>query len=177
VADTGALQGKVAATDIQPGQQLTMSDFTSSEGLMSSLTPDQRAISIPLDTSHGLTGVLGAGDRVDVYAGVNSSVSHGVGGASTGAALRLLIPDVPVLEVNQNGSNNSLSGNGVNSEADVVLKVSSGDAGALAFASDNGQVWLVLRGPNARNPKGTQTEYTVNSLLLGSKPAGTGGKP
>jgi pilus assembly protein CpaB len=177
LADTSALTGKVAATDIQPGEQLTAADFTSSGGIMSTLAPNQRAISIPLDTSHGLTGVLSAGDRVDVYAGVDSSVDRGVGGANVGAALRLLIPDVPVLEVNQNGSNNSLSGNGVNTEADVVLKVSSSDAGALAFASDNGKVWLVLRGPNALTSKATQTEYTVNSLLLGSKPAGTGGKP
>lgn len=176
VADTSVLRGKVAAKDIQPGQQLTLSEFTSGSGLMSQLSPYQRAISIPLDTAHGLAGQLSAGDRVDVYAGIDASVNKGGGVASAGAALRLLIPDVPVLEVNQNASSTGLTGSGVNSQSDVVLKVSARDAGALAFASDNGQVWLVLRGPNARNPKSDQTAYTINSLLLGSKPVGTGGK-
>jgi hypothetical protein len=55
--------------------------------------------------------------------------------------------------------------------------VTASQAGALAFASDNGIVWLVLRGANAVEPQGQQQElYTINSLLLGSKPAITGGK-
>jgi Flp pilus assembly protein CpaB len=65
----------------------------------------------------------------------------------------------------------------VNGESDVVLKVKADDAGALAFAADNGKIWLVLRGANATGPDvQRQVTYTVNSLLLGSKSSQAGGK-
>ena len=172
IANTALIHGKVAATDIQPGQQLTASDFTAGDGLASQLAPDERAMSIALDTSHGLNGVVHAGDRVDVYAGITASVDHGSGGAGAGAALRLLISNVPVLSVNQN-SGGGVGASSVNNESDVVLKVKANAAGALAFAADNGKVWLVLRGANATEPKSqAQAVYTINSLLLGSQVGG-----
>jgi Flp pilus assembly protein CpaB len=175
IADASLIRGKVAATDIQPGQQLTLSDFTSGGGVITELAPDERAMSISLDTSHGLTGVLHAGDRVDVYAGVDGSVNKSSTGGTAGAALRLLRANVPVLSVNLNASS-GLGASGVNSAADVVLKIKANDAGALAFAADYGKVWLVLRGANATGPNAQrQVTYTVNSLLSGS--ATHGGNP
>jgi Flp pilus assembly protein CpaB len=176
IADATTLRGKVAASDINPGQQLTLSDFSGGSGFVSDLAPNQRAISIPLDASHGLTGVVTAGDRVDVYAGLQTTVSGG--GSSAGVSLRLLDAGVPVLAVNQNSSGSGVgSGSGVTSQSDIVLKVNASEAGALAFASDNGKVWLVLRGANAVEPQRQQQElYTINSLLLGSRPAISGGK-
>jgi Flp pilus assembly protein CpaB len=171
IVNTALIHGKVAATDIQPGQQLTLTDFKTSSGYVSDLAPNERAMSIALDTSHGLTGVVQAGDRVDVYAGISASADHSTtGSGGAGAALRLLIPDVPVLAVNQNAGGGGVGGSSVNTESDVVLKIKASDAGALAFAADNGKVWLILRGANATQPK-TQTQalYTINSLLLGSK--------
>jgi Flp pilus assembly protein CpaB len=176
IADASVIHGKVAARDIQPGEQLTLSDFVAGGGLVSQLAPNQRAISVALDTSHGLVGVVHAGDRVDVFVGVNAA---GTGGAGAGAAERLLIPNVPVLSSAQS-SNGGLGSGGtsVTTQSDVVLKVNASDAGALAFASDNGKIWLVLRGANATEPRTeAQSIYTVNSLLLGSKPLRAGGKP
>jgi Flp pilus assembly protein CpaB len=167
VADASALRGKVAATDINRGQQLTLGQFKTGGGYAVQLAPDQRAISVPLDASHGLTGALQAGDRVDVYAGVTASASRSASSASAEGALRLLIPDVPVLAVNLNTGGGGL-GAGANSQADVLLKVNNADVGGLALASDIGNVWLVLRGPNAKNPT-SQHRYvvTANSLMLG----------
>jgi Flp pilus assembly protein CpaB len=177
IADTAAIHGKVAARDIQPGEQLTLEDFTSGGGLVSQLAPDERAMSVALDTSHGLAGVIQAGDRVDVYAGIDASTARGGGATGAGAALRLLIPNVQVLAVNQNGGG-GLGGQSVNSESDVVLRIKASDAGALAFAADYGKVWLVLRGANATSA-GAQKQalYTINSLLLGSRTSGSGGHP
>ncbi|HWF51587.1 MAG TPA: Flp pilus assembly protein CpaB [Solirubrobacteraceae bacterium] len=174
IADAAALQGKVAASDINPGQELTVSDFSGGTGYVSDLAPDQRAISIPLDASHGLNGVVKAGDRVDVYAGLSTTV----GGNSTGVSLRLLDANIAVLAVGENASGTGVgSGSGVTTESDIILKVNASQAGALAFASDNGKVWLILRGANAVEPQHQQQElYTINSLLLGSRPAITGGK-
>lgn len=176
IADAAALQGKVAASDINPGQELTLSDFSGGTGYVSDLAPDQRAISVPLDASHGLNGVVKAGDRVDVYAGLQTTVSGG--GSSAGVSLRLLDANISVLGVGQNGGGTGVgSGSGVTTQSDIILKVNASQAGALAFASDNGKVWLVLRGANAVEPQHQQQElYTINSLLLGSRPAITGGK-
>jgi pilus assembly protein CpaB len=173
IADASVIQGKVAATDIQPGEQLTATEFTAGGGVVSQLAPDQRAMSIPLDTAHGLTGVIHAGDRVDLYAGLDASVNKTSNGASAGAATKLLIPNVQVLSVNLNGGS-GVGGSGVSSQADVVVKVNANAAGAVAFAADNGKIWLVLRGANATGPdKQQQVTSTITSLLLGS---GTGAK-
>jgi Flp pilus assembly protein CpaB len=175
IADTSMIRGKVATADIRPGQQLTLSDFVAGDGIISQLAPNQRAISIPLDSSHGLTGVVHAGDRVDVYAGIDASVNQSTNGANAGAALKLLLRNVPVLSVSGNGGT-GVGSAGANSQSNVILKVNADDAGALAFASDNGKVWLVLRGANATGPDvQSRVTYTLNSLLLGS--GGNGGKP
>jgi Flp pilus assembly protein CpaB len=176
IADTSLIRGKVATADITPGQQLTVSDFATGDGIVSKLAPDQRAISIPLDSSHGLSGVVHAGDRVDVYAGLDASLDKSSSGASAGAALKLLLRNVPVLEVNTTGT--GLGSTSANSQSNVVLMVNADDAGAVAFASDNGKVWLVLRGANATGPHvQSRVTYTLNSLLLGSASGGNGGKP
>jgi Flp pilus assembly protein CpaB len=176
IADASLIHGKVAAADISAGQQITAADFVAGDGYISQLAPDQRAISIPLDTAHGLSGVLHAGDRVDVYAGLDTSVTKTAGSASAGAATKLLIPNVQVISVNLNGGS-GIGGNGVSSQTDVVLKVSANAAGALAFAADNGKIWLVLRGANATGPNAQQqVTFTVNSLLLNNGSGTTGGK-
>lgn len=178
IADTAVLHGKVAAADISPGQQLTLGEFTASSGYASQLAPDERVISVPLDASHGLQGVLQAGDRVDVYAGLNLEVSRSGEGGTAGASLRLLVPNVPVLAVDQNSGSAGLGGGGsTGQQADVVLKVRASDAGAIAFASDHGKVWLVLRGPNAAEPD-TQAKavYDVQTLLHGAAASGGGAR-
>jgi Flp pilus assembly protein CpaB len=176
IADTAVLHGQVAAADISPGQQLTLGEFTASGGYASQLAPDERVISIPLDASHGLAGVAQAGDRVDVYAGLNLELARSGGGGSAGASLRLQVSTVPVLAVNQ-GSGSGLGSGGAGQQADVVLKVKASDAGALAFASDHGKIWLVLRGPNAAEPSTQAKEtYNVQTLLRGPT-SSTAGKP
>lgn len=182
VTDTTALQGKVATQDILPGQQLTAGDFAVRSGYGSELAPDQRAMSIPLDSSHGLSAVVQAGDHVDVYAGLTADVNGsqsstggaGVtsGSATTSVGMRLLMADVPVLAVNLNVGS-GMGSSGVSQQSDVVLKVAASQAGALAFASDNGKVWLVLRGANAVTSKTTKgVLYTVNSVLHGDNGGG-----
>jgi Flp pilus assembly protein CpaB len=178
VADTTSLQGRIAAENILPGQQLTAADFVTRSGYTSELAPTERAISIPLDTSHGLSSVVEAGDHVDVYAGmdldVNGSTSSGanVSSGSASVGTRLLLADVPVLAANLNGGA-GVGSSGVGQQSNVLLKVPATEAGALAFASDNGKIWLVLRGANAVTPKKSAgVLYTVNSVLHGNNGGG-----
>jgi Flp pilus assembly protein CpaB len=157
LTDAAALQGKVAVEDILPGQQLTAADFApGAAGVVGQLAVNQRAIAIPLDAAHGLSGVVQAGDRVDLYTGFN------VQGA--GPTMRLLIPNVRVLQVPAAGA----TGN-------VILAINDNQAAEVAFASGNGTIWLTLRPGNAQNA--TQTVASLNSILAGSQPIPTGGKP
>lgn len=174
IADASLLQGKVAVRDISPGEQLTLSDFTINGGLPAQLAPNQRAVTLSLDNEHGMLGLLNAGDHVDVYAGFAVQSGYGL----NVPVLRLLIPDVPVLKPGTGGSATGI-GSGANSTSQVTLKVPDSEAGPLAYASDNGKVWLVLRPANATSTRAPST-ITVQSMLFGTKPisasAATGGK-
>jgi Flp pilus assembly protein CpaB len=170
LADTTQLRGKVAAADIYPGQQLTASDFVPKGGLQSELAPSQRAITISLDQSHGMVGQVEAGDHVDIYAGVNVEPK----GGRAEPALRLLMTDIKVMRAGSGSSGGLGGGNPNNSFSNVTLAVSDTQAGALAYASDNGKVWLVLR-PADATTSSSASAVTAQSLLLGSKPIAAGG--
>jgi Flp pilus assembly protein CpaB len=170
IADTAQLHGKVATADIYPGQQLTATAFTANGGLAARLAPNQRAMTITLDQSHGMVGQIHSGDHVDVYAGVSFN-----GTGRSEPALRLLMSNVQVLQAGAATSGGlGASQNPTSSFSNVTLNVVDSQAPALAYASDNGKVWLVLRPANAASA--TQSSaITAQSLLLGSKPAGAGG--
>jgi Flp pilus assembly protein CpaB len=170
IADTAQLHGEVAAADIYPGQQLTASDFTVNGGLPAQLAPDQRAITITVDSARGMVGQIREGDHVDVYADLES------GNGRSASVVRLLLADTSVLKAGSTGGGVGLGGGGnpQGQQSNVTLKVSNSQAGPLAFAADNGKVWLVLRPANAtsKNPPST---VSVQSLLLGNGPLGAGG--
>ena len=127
ISDTGSLQGLVAKTDILPQQQLTVNDFTgASTGLASQLTGDQRAITIPVDTAHGMIGQVSSGDRVDIYAGFNvypiDKLGRPLSGGQTRPVLRLIMQNVTVLGVTKS----SAFGGGTASQ--VTLKTTDSQA-------------------------------------------------
>lgn len=159
ISDTATLQGKVAAKDILPGQQLTATDFTVGVGIASKLAPNARAMAVALDQAHGLIGVLQTGDHVDVYGGFD--VDQGSGRPRP--VMRLLIANVQVLQAPTGGG-----GTGSTPTGNVVLDVNDAQAGRIAFASDNGKIWLALRPGNAAATPPTFQD--LGSVLLGSTP-------
>ena len=161
IADASVLRGKVATADIYPGQQLTASEFTSASGLTAQLGPTQRAMTVSLDSSHGMVGQVHDGDHVDVWADLSSTSAQGV------SFVHLLIANAPVLKAaSSNGGVGLGGGNQQNQQSNVTLKVSDTQAGALAYASDNGKVWLVLRPANATS-SAPASNVTVSSLIAG----------
>lgn len=141
VADAAALKGRIATTDIYPGMQLSTADFALGTGtLASGLQGNQRAMTISIDSAHGMIGQIRAGDRVDVYAGFNLTPS---GAAQSQPVLRLLMQNIPVLvaaaksygQINDPSSNN------------VTVRATAAQTAKLAFAADYGKLWLVLRPP------------------------------
>jgi Flp pilus assembly protein CpaB len=160
IADAAALHGKVAVKDVLPGEQLTQADFASSVGVATTLGPGQRVMSVPLDSAHGMTPLLKAGDHVDVYAGFNVDQ----GSSRPAPVMRLLMSNVQVLQTATTGG--GLGGG--NQAGNVALALTDLQAGKIAFSSENGKIWLVLRPGNGSTTP--PTFETLGSVLTGSTP-------
>jgi pilus assembly protein CpaB len=167
ITDPASLRGLVAVREIVPGQQLTVADFAKpSDPVLSKLGDDQRAISVPLDSAHGMTGEIQAGDHVDVYAGFQVQPD---GAGRPRPVLRVLLQDVEVLKAPAANQKSQGLAAATTQTQNIVLRVRDQDAAALAFASDNGKVWLVLRPPTGARPS-PPSLITVETLLLGVPP-------
>jgi hypothetical protein len=55
------------------------------------------------------------------------------------------------------------------SDTSVVIRANSNQAAAIAWAADNGKVWLVLR-PSVNATPARPTLVTAESLLIGVRP-------
>ena len=162
VVDPDSIKGQVAAADIYPGEQLTSADFAPAAGRpQNRLNPGDRAIAIPVDSVHGITAQLRAGDRVDIYGGYNTSEN---GGASSQAVVKPLIRNVLVLSAPAGG--NDVAGG---QSASVVVRASDEKAAELAYTADNGKLWLALR-PQVGARDSNVGIVTLQSILFGVKP-------
>jgi Flp pilus assembly protein CpaB len=153
VADPALLRGRVAVADIYPGQQITLADFSvaTTDAIPTRLVGNERALAVPLDSSHGMIGQVQAGDHVDLYVGL---------GSDSGALLKLLLADVPVLAAPGGGG----GGPGGEESKNFIFKVKSSAVPTLAFAADNATLRVVLRPSNGSS----ETKYnsaTIQTLL------------
>jgi Flp pilus assembly protein CpaB len=164
ISDPASLTGRVATREIYEGAQLTASDFsTEATSLASALTDAERIVSVPLDAAHGLVGQAEEGDHVDVYAGFNviplGADGRPLNGGTARPVLRMIMSDIPVVRID-----------GEETKAtNVSLRVNDEQAAQLAFASDNGKVWLSLR-PAVGAKEASPGIVTVETLLLGIRP-------
>jgi Flp pilus assembly protein CpaB len=136
IADPSVLHGEVATRNIYPGQQITAADFAVGGGIISELAGPQRGMAVPVDTAHGLVGFVHTGDHVDVLGSYSGGLGSKVGAVVT------LFKDVLVLNA-QTSSSGGLGSN--NNNSNVVLRITDRQAPVLAYAVDNGKVWIVLR--------------------------------
>jgi Flp pilus assembly protein CpaB len=163
VVDPATLEGKLAQGDIYPGEQVLTTDFAAVyPRAVYRLTGANRAVAIPADGIHGNTAELRAGDHVDVLGAFNSTD----GGAGTGGkpVIKLMMRDVLVLRAPIGGNGGDGSGGG-----NIVLKARDDKAAQIAYAADNGTLWLLLRpqtgATNTRIPL-----VTMETVLLGKAP-------
>lgn len=168
IADPSALRGRLATVDVYPGQPLTIGDFgASAQGALGSqIAGNQRAIAVPVDSAHGLVGQVRTGDRVDVYAGFNMSSSSGA--AAARPVIKVLTQNILVLEAPKRAA----AGVAASSAANVVLRTNHREAAEIAWAVDNGKIWIVLR-PRAGAPAKRPLVVTPEALL-GVRPVGVG---
>jgi Flp pilus assembly protein CpaB len=167
LTDPASFRGMVATHEIVRGQQLTVADFARpSDPVLSKLGEEQRAVTIPLDSAHGMIGQVQAGDRVDVFAGFQVQPD---GSGRPRPVLRVLLQDVEVLKAPSAGGKNGGALTSSSQTQNVVLRVKEKDAPQLAFSSDNGKVWISLR-PQAGAHQDKPSLVTLDCLLLGLDP-------
>jgi Flp pilus assembly protein CpaB len=135
IVDTSTLTGKVALKDINPNAQLTAADFGPATGLATALAPNQRAVVVSLGSPQEVGGQIAGGSHVDVWI-----TSNGQTNGVTRPTAKLLYQDMYVLNAGTNGGN-------------VTLRATSKQAGTIIYASQNSQIWLVLRPTVATNTK------------------------
>jgi Flp pilus assembly protein CpaB len=175
MSDPATLRDKVATREVFEGAQLTSTDFgAAGDSLAAQLTDRERIVSVPLDSAHGLIDGIEPGNRVDVYAGFNviplGADGRPVNGGQARPMLRLILADVPVVAIGEKGKGST----------NVSLAVDDVKAAKLAFASDNGKLWLALR-PSAGAKASRPGIVTVETMLLGVPPVqilkSLGGRP
>jgi pilus assembly protein CpaB len=147
--DPKTLTGKVATTDIYPGQQLTAADFGVGTGnvLTQNLARDQRAVVVPLDVPAQVGGQIAAGDRVDVWVLLSAQGTNGV----SRPIVREVLQDMRVLAV---------------AASNVTFRATPRQAGQLMFASQNARIWLTLR-PAVSSTNSKPPVVSINDLLGG----------
>jgi Flp pilus assembly protein CpaB len=153
LTDPAALTGRIAVRDIYAGQQLTAADFlyTSPDALQNKISGTDRAMNVSIDPQHGMIGLIGTGDRIDIFVGLNKLGTNG-----GEPVIKLLLSNVLVLRA-------PLGGGGM-----YTLRVPQAQAAWLSYAADNGRLWFVLRpasGAKVQNPG----YITARTLLLGYK--------
>jgi Flp pilus assembly protein CpaB len=160
LASSADLHGEVAAVDIYPGQQLTASDFVTGGLFYSRLPRNLRAVTVPVDTSHGMTGGIQTGDRADVYASFPKE-------GQKPPVVRLLAPDVVVLDAAKK-ARTTFGGSSTSATSTVTLEVDIHQAAELAFTGDFGKVWLVLRPAHGTSP--SPNEVISEASIVSSNP-------
>jgi Flp pilus assembly protein CpaB len=166
LTDPAALRGKVTTQDVFAGQQITTGDLsTSQDRVINQITGKQRAISVAVDAEHGLVGSLQAGDHVDVYGAFNAAGSGG-----QRAVLKEIQQNVLVLKTPSSGG----GGAGSSNQQTVTLRATDDIASQLAFAAENGAIWLTLR-PQAGAQQDPPSLTTLQSVLSGAPVVKLGG--
>jgi Flp pilus assembly protein CpaB len=169
VSDPGVLHGRVASQDIYPGQQLVVGDFVpATGGVRDHIVATDRAISLPLDNSHGMIGDVQAGDRVDIFYGTGASGPL-AGPTQARSVVMPLVRNLLVLRAPKKALTGGLGG--ANNSQVVVLRGSDAQSEKLAFASDNGQIWLVLRPKIGSSDSKLPVVVDDRALLIGAAKA------
>jgi Flp pilus assembly protein CpaB len=136
VVDPDTLVNKMVRSDVYAGHQLNAKDLRPIRGIpLARLSAYERAITVPVDPAHGMTGDINYGDHVDVLGTVR--IANRIGRA------RVLARDALVLGVNRQAKG-GLSGS---SKQSVTVRVDDAPTWDISWYADNGKVWVTLRPP------------------------------
>jgi pilus assembly protein CpaB len=161
VTDLGALAGRVATVDLQPGEQLLAARFAVPEDLGVPGTvpaPEGAAeVSLLLEPQRAVGGRLAAGDTVGVHVSL-SDATHAV-------LHRVLVTQVqgaPAPTAEGEGTDTASSGGAApTASLMVTLGLRPEAAEAVVFGMEHGTVWLSLE-PEGVDTNGTEVLTPAN---------------
>lgn len=141
VGKPGDVVGRIARTDIYPGEQIIKNKIANSndpgDGLAMIVEPGRRAMTIAVNDVTGVAGLLKPGDHVDVLGTVNT-------GKET--ITSTLLQDIKVLAVNKSMS--SPADSKQPQTGTLTLSVNPFEAQHLTLASEKGSLRVLLRTPS-----------------------------
>lgn len=170
-----AYDGSIARAAIHPGEPITATRLAApgARGALAAVTSrGQRAVSIGVTPTSGVSGLIVPGDRVDVvltYALPRAADASAGGGIERRAATTILT-DLKVLAVDQQLSGAPADGKQFQN---VSLEVTAKQSEALALAADLGKLSLSLRSSEKETYVSDATaststvDYQVGRLLPG----------
>jgi pilus assembly protein CpaB len=150
------LEGRVAAVDLVPGEQVLAQRFVDPQALVEGQVEVPEGllqVTVKLDSERALGGALRAGDLVGVIASLTDFGGTGEE-ESGGPASHLILHKVLVSRV-QGGATTEEDGGALTptpstGELLITLAVGPGAAERVVFAAEHGSLWLTSQPDNAR---------------------------
>ena len=165
--------GTPVAVNVEEGAMILTSDFSVAEvsrTLSSKIPPEERAMSVGVDTISGVSNLLRPGDRVDVLGtfpiGTEEElVKDASGKQSVGYVTMTLLQNVTMLAVGQEISDVPTEGQQrAGSYTTVTMSVTIDEAELLTIAQTRGKLTLLLRNREDVNIS-TITKKTLREVL------------
>ena len=131
--------GRQAWSSLKPGDLITRENTGNKrEGIITELSPNQRAMTVKVDEASGVAGFLVPGDRVDVVVIIDK------GNYNKNPVSKILLQNLKVLGTGQKME--ARPGDKPQVVPTVTLEVGPEQGERLALASREGRISLVLRG-------------------------------
>jgi pilus assembly protein CpaB len=172
--DLNIYVGTPLAVNVEDGAMILTSDFTRAEvsrTLSSKIPPEERAMSIPVDTISGVSGLLRPGDRVDILGTFpvgdeDQQVTDESGNKASGYVTMTLLQNVTLLAVGQQISDvtGEEAAQRAASYSSVTASVTVDEAELLTIAQTRGKMTLLLRNREDVNVA-TITKKTLREVL------------
>ncbi len=181
--DISQVFGQVAAAPIKKGEQILSSKLLTpgpETGIALQVSPQRRAISIPVDEVRGVSKLIRPGDRVDIYSAIDAGK-----GMNQRREVILLMQDIIVLATGVNVNNNiprvfeydsatkavnQISLTGDTKYGTITIEATPRDAQDLVYimATSPGNLFFALRNPNDKDKSNLPNSSSDTILARGA---------
>jgi pilus assembly protein CpaB len=161
-----SIDGQGLLLPVKAGEPI-LTSYTATRGgayFSGTLKNGRRALTIEVDEISSISGMLRAGDNIDLLVTAKSAKPAGVVAAGVAGTEDLTFPllsNVPVLATGQAQRGN---GNAAITYTHVTLDVSPDEASSIIAAKNGGKMTAVLRSPTDQLPNSTRSKTLANVL-------------
>lgn len=167
-----AVQGLRLQWPMQPGEPLLASAVFAAEsaGLSSRLKPGIRALTIAVDETNAISGLLQPGDRIDLLLSWRPAPAAGM---TLPELTRTIMQDVVVMATGRNARATPTDEGSARTFSAITVEVDPEQAQRLVVAQRSGRLTAVLRNPSDREAHEDRL-LDVHELMGISRPSGPG---